>query len=89
MSEEPSGDGECTFCYKPGKLRVKAMEQPDVGEDTHICDLCWKLLKNPATAIPLMRGHLTLTGRGKIPEAQLKFQVDQFVEKILPWKKRN
>lgn len=88
MSDKAANDG-CTFCYKPGKLRVRADEQPDVGDDTYVCDPCWKLLQNPATAIPLMRGHLTLTSRGKMPEGKLKLQVDKFVETVLPWKRQN
>lgn len=81
--------GPCMFCYGDGKLRVLAEEQPNVGEDTFVCGPCWALLQNPVTALPLMRGHLTLTERGKVPEAQLKKRVDKFIETVLPWKKRN
>ena len=78
----------CIFCFKPGKPRVGA-EGQDFDEDVAVCDYCWKLLKDPKTALPLIRGHLSLTERGKKPAGQLEDQIDQFMGKISNWKPRN
>jgi hypothetical protein len=74
----------CIFCHKDGKPRVE-----EGGEDVAVCDFCWKLLKDPKTALPLIRGHLSLTQRGKSPAAQLEVRINQFMGKISNWKPRN
>ncbi len=78
----------CLFCYKPGAPRVEEGEVEGTGS-LSVCDFCWKLLKDPKTALPLIRGHLSLTERGKIPADQLKDQINQFMGKISDWKPRN
>jgi hypothetical protein len=76
----------CIFCYGEGTPRVKTDAG---GEELSVCDYCWKLLQDPKTALPLIRGHLSLTMRGRIPADQLKFQIDKFMERIAGWKPKN
>lgn len=61
---------KCNYCSRAGIERI-----PDV----HVCSGCWKILQNPKTALPFLRGHLTLELRGKIPENTLKEQINIFM----------
>lgn len=70
----------CMYCGKPTSRVIE-------GADCSVCEKCWKLLQNPVTALPLIRGHLTLTLRGTIPEDKLKLQIDKFMEQIATWKR--
>ena len=79
---------DCMFCYKPGSPRVEAGEVEGI-EEMVVCGQCWKLLKDPKTALPLIRGHLSLTERGKISADQLKDRIDKFMGEISGWKPRN
>jgi len=78
----------CIFCRGKGVPRIMA-EETDLKEELSVCNYCWKLLQNPKTALPLIRGHLSLTMRGKMPAEYLKFQIDKFMEKIADWKLQN
>jgi hypothetical protein len=69
----------CQFCSKP----AEAME----GTEAAVCSSCWDLLKEPSTALPLIRGHLTLTLRGTMPEEELKRRIDAFMQMIAGWKR--
>lgn len=69
----------CEYCNRQGKDRL--------GNGTAVCDPCWSLLQNPQTALPLLRGHMTLTLRGKIPEAELKKKVDKFMAEVSKWRR--
>lgn len=70
----------CMYCGKPGTRRIEEA-------DSSVCGKCWKLLQNPATALPLIRGHLTLTLRGTVPEDKLKLHIDKFMEQLATWKR--
>jgi hypothetical protein len=76
----------CEYCDNPGILRV---EKTDKQNEVHVCDSCWKLLKNPTTALPLIRGHLVLNLRGKIPENMLEEMINKFMGIISGWQIRN
>ncbi len=78
---------KCLYCGAPGTLR--AGKQDGAQGDVHVCDGCWKLLKNPKTALPLIRGHLMLTLRGKVPPTQLEQDLNRYMEMISAWKPRN
>lgn len=79
-------DGPCYFCSRSGKLRIRADENP-YSKDVHVCDQCWKLLQNPATALPLIRGDLSVSLRGTMPEARLKATIDKYMEKLASLKR--
>lgn len=81
--------GSCEYCTKPGPIRIHANETPEVSRDVFICDKCWRLLKNPQTALPLLRGHLTLTQRNQMSPKQLEARMNQFMEIISKWKPMN
>ena len=68
----------CQYCSRPADIQVE--------KNTFVCSVCWKLLQNPATALPLIRGHLTMTLRGKMPDAELKRKIDMFMAMIGNWK---
>ena len=67
----------CQFCNRSAGVR----KDLEIG----VCDQCWALLQKPVTALPLIRGHLTLSLRGKMPEAELKKRVNAFMEMISTW----
>jgi hypothetical protein len=69
----------CKFCLRPTETRE--------GLSVAVCASCWKLLQNPNTALPLIRGHLTLALRGKLPEAELKKRINQFMTMVADWKR--
>jgi hypothetical protein len=73
--------GKCHYCDSAGKERIP-------GEDpTYVCDGCWKILQDPKTALPFLRGHITLELRGKVPESQLKQQIEIFMGNISKWRR--
>jgi len=74
-------DGPCHFCSRPGPLRAETGKD-QVEEDVHVCEGCWDLLKDPATALPLIRGDLSISLRGTAPEAQLGRALNNFMERL-------
>ena len=82
-------EGSCATCHEPGgTLRVSEEESPATG-DIYVCDGCWSLLRDPKTALPLIRGHLTLTGRQFYDRDELKRRVDGFMERVRKLGPRN
>jgi len=69
---------KCNYCKKPGRERI-----PDI----YVCNGCWKILQDPKTALPFLRGHLTLELRGSIPEHTLKKQINIFMEHAVKLKR--
>ncbi len=80
-----SKDG-CEYCGRPGKRR--AGPEDGLAEDAYACDQCWKLLQSPATALPLLRGHLSLEMRGIAPGDRSEKAVSAFIEGVAPWRPR-
>ncbi len=70
----------CEYCARPTEPRNEI-------EGASVCEICWQLLQNPTTALPLIRGHLTLTLRGKMPEDELKKKIDAFMSMLSTWKR--
>lgn len=66
----------CTYCGRASKQRIDEMD------DSGVCDGCWALLQDPGTALPLMRGHLTMSMRGRIPPQRLASMVEAFMEAV-------
>jgi len=84
MSSEITGP--CWFCSRDGKLVAKKGDD-GILEDVFVCGGCNKLLKRPETALPLIRGRLTLEHReGGAP---MKRRINRFMEGISGWKPRN
>lgn len=78
--------GPCEYCM------VKSppfMGPPEIEVQTYLCSSCLKLLRNPATALPLIRGNLTMKMNGKIPEDRLKRMLNSYMSKISEFKPRN
>jgi hypothetical protein len=69
----------CEYCGRHAEI--------DANLKVAVCASCWKLLRNPTTALPLIRGHLTLTLRGKVSDNELKRRVDAFMAMISTWKR--
>ena len=74
----------CEYCNHEGILRVE--KSTGVDHDVYVCGYCWKLLQNPVTALPLIRGHLTLNLRGFAPKEQLDRILNQYMEMLSHWK---
>jgi hypothetical protein len=70
----------CQYCTSAAK--------PLEGSEIAVCPKCWQLLQNPATALPLIRGHLTMTLRGTMPDSELKTKIDAFMVMIAAWDKK-
>ena len=75
--------GSCEYCSRPGR---KISNETDT-EDVFVCNSCMKLLKSPETALPLIRGHLSILGRDKGKD--YKKQLEKFMSMISEWHKRN
>lgn len=58
-----------------------------IREDVFICPSCKKLLKKPETALPLIRGRITLEHRDE--GTHMKRRINRFMEGISTWKPRN
>lgn len=80
---------KCYYCTQDGILRVKKEEAEKLTSDIYVCDNCWRLLQNPATALPLIRGHLSLTEGRKMPEKQFKKMMDNYMDKLSKFKPTN
>ena len=65
----------CMYCTGDGASDFKGTGEP-------VCDSCGKLLANPATALRLMRGHLTLKLRGRMRKERLAEFVDDCMARI-------
>ena len=74
----------CEYCDRDGILRVE--KNINVNRDVYVCDYCWELLRNPKTALPLIRGHLTLSLRRTIPKERLDRMLNQYMEMLSHWK---
>lgn len=80
-------ENACNFCFRPGKVR--AGPEDGLKENEYVCDSCWKLLQDPITALPLIRGNITINLRNKMPEQQLKKLTNEFMEKLSKLKPMN
>lgn len=80
-------DDGCMFCMK-GPSPVRATAKETGSEDVRVCDSCWRLMKDPKTALPLMRGHLTLTLRGK-GEPDLEKKIQSFMDLVKDFRPRS
>lgn len=68
----------CNFCSNPGE---------DRGDSVSVCASCWSLLKDPKTALPLIRGTVTMQLRGTMPKAELDRVVNEFMARISEWRR--
>lgn len=82
-----SNHGPCEYCTGKGFKRLGI--EDGLKEDVYVCDQCWKLLKNPLTALPLLRGHLNIILRSKTNPEKVKQFTEAFVRGIAGWKLRN
>lgn len=78
---------ECEYCGVDGKIRVE--KESKLGIEVAVCDSCWDLLKNPVTALPLIRSHVTMKLKGSMPPDILKRNVDKYMEMISAWRIRS
>lgn len=75
--------GPCEYCGRDSK----AIYDESQNMSVHVCNACLNLLKNPETALPLIRGHLSIEGRSAGPG--FKRQLDKFMEMIAEWHSKN
>jgi hypothetical protein len=68
----------CEFCNGEGE---------DKGDGVSVCKLCWGLLQNPATALPLIRGTMTMKLRGSVSKEILDKMINDFMEMISKWER--
>ncbi len=78
--------GPCEYCRQPG-IRRSGLED-GLKEDLYVCGQCWKLLQSPATAVPLLRGHLSLEMRGVVKPGMAGGMITSFVERVAAWRPR-
>jgi len=68
----------CNFCDQPGM---------DRGDEVCVCPACWALLQDPKTALPLIRGTVTMKMRGQMPKERLDKVVNEFMGMMASWKR--
>lgn len=76
---------KCEYCERPAPVISRA-EENEIGEDVRVCGVCMNLLKDPATALPLIRGHLSIEGRHQGPH--FRNRLEDFMGVISKWKTR-
>jgi hypothetical protein len=79
---------ECEYCGRSGELRISKGES-GINRDVFICKNCWGLLKDPRTALPLLRGHLTLSQREMANPEKSEKLLNKFMGLISTWKPHN
>lgn len=70
----------CEYCSSKGVLRLSSSE---VGTDVFVCDMHWSVLKDPTTAMPFIRGFITMKLRGTMPSSYLERFMDSYMSKII------
>jgi len=80
-------EGLCEYCSKPG-IRWAGPED-GLEKEMFICRGCLKILRNPQTALPFLRGHLSMELRGQIPEQKLSQMINQFMQAISKFHPKN
>lgn len=81
-----SNTGPCEFCSRPGDV-ISSADENDLKENVYTCKSCLKLLKNPATALPLIRGHLSINNRNYGPT--FKNDIEKFMGMLSSWKRND
>ena len=81
-------NGPCEYCFRESPRRVKAGEDGS-DRDMFVCPMHWKLLQDPRTAVPLIRGTLASRLRGKAPASYLTRLIDSYVSKLKKLKPKN
>lgn len=79
--------GRCEFCISIGD-RLSGPED-GLDSDLFICKKCIKLLKNKQTALPLIRGNLTLSLRGKGDPKKNEKLINDYMDTISKWQQKN
>ena len=79
--------GICEYCST--RKAPLFIGPPETDQEIYVCQSCIKLLKNPITALPLIRGNLTMKLRGTIPEEVLNRMLQSFMEKISKFESDN
>lgn len=79
--------GSCEFCGRPG-AKLAGVED-GLESDFFACTGCRKLLSKPVTALPLIRGHLTLELRGKMSKKRLDNMMQVGMEILSKMKKKD
>lgn len=67
----------CNFCQLPTQRQVGTTEIP-----VYLCEKCESLLKNPESAMRLLRGHLSMKLRGTATEEQLEQLIEKGIEAL-------
>lgn len=75
--------GPCEYCGRSGPWRAGPAD--GLKEDMHVCAACWKLLQSPATALPLLRGHLSLEMRGVVKPKEAQAMIESFIGGVSGW----
>lgn len=74
-------NGICEYCKSVGPARIRAGEG-GASQDVFVCDQHWKILKDPKTALPFIRGVLTLKIRGSAPPSYLDRLINKYMEML-------
>lgn len=78
--------GTCEYCMN--KTAPYLTPEKD-GIEAFVCSKCVKLLKDPVTALPLIRGNLTMKLRGEIPADKLSEMVNRLMVELSKFRPRN
>lgn len=81
-----SDTGACEYCNRDAPMIAKKGD-PGIEYDVYVCGVCMNLLKNPLTALSLIRGHLSIESRGKHKNFHSK--INDFMDMLSKWHTKN
>jgi hypothetical protein len=74
-------NGPCEYCLRTSPRRVEA-GKGESDRDMFVCGMHWKLLQDPRTAIPLIRGTMASRLRGRAPSSFLNRIMESYMSKL-------
>lgn len=79
---------KCYYCERDGLLRVKKGEA-GAPSDISCCDMHWKILQNPKTAIPFLKGVFSMQIRATSSERESdEVAANDLIEKLSKWQNK-
>lgn len=78
----------CYYCDKEGELKVRKGDN-GAPQDIHCCTMHWKILNDPKTAIPFLRGVFAVQIRTSSSDLDAdRKAADDLINAMSKWKKR-
>lgn len=82
-----TASGPCEYCSRSGD-RISGPED-GLNSDLFVCAQCMALLRDPKVGLQLVRGNLTLALRGTGQDRDVKKRINQFMDMLSLWRRRD